>query len=351
MQIFKISYLKYIALFIALFIISCEIPSDEGNISKNNILIVLDLSDRLSKQIDQEPQVNRDKEIIQYIYKMFDAKVRDAAFVGSRDEIKVVLAPQKDSPNGVADLNNLRVNMEKISIGERRNDSIPRKSFIFHLNELYKYAYRPDLADYKGADIWQYFDEDAEGDLYKGDVAKCDTVNNYVFVITDGYMAVDGKQGSDAKDWQICTKKMPTNTKIMLLELTPTANDGEYDRLKGLWTRWFQNMGVQQIEVLKRDPMSKIKERIAKMMGVDETMSAPITRNCHDSDNDKETDSSCETKWTSIKNVWDEYQNLPEGADKEQTKTDVKFYCQKYLDKPTCSAHAKDVKCIVERIK
>src|SRR5260221_2615095 len=73
---------------------SCKLPSPEKkNVPriKHNFIVLLDLSDRL---IVQQNQPERDKQIIKSLYGLFEEKVRKDLYIRSRDEIKVVIAPQ-----------------------------------------------------------------------------------------------------------------------------------------------------------------------------------------------------------------------------------------------------------------
>src|SRR6188768_364291 len=81
-----------------LMMISCHLPAPERKAKewkpKHNYIILLDLSDRL---IVQENQPVRDKEIISSLYALFEEKVKNELYIKSRDEIKVVIAPQMGS--------------------------------------------------------------------------------------------------------------------------------------------------------------------------------------------------------------------------------------------------------------
>src|SRR5690349_20556066 len=75
--------------------VSCNLPAPDKKEpvvrTKHNYIILLDLSDRL---IVQENQPERDKQIIQYLYTAFEEKVKKDLYIKSRDEFKVVIAPQ-----------------------------------------------------------------------------------------------------------------------------------------------------------------------------------------------------------------------------------------------------------------
>src|SRR6187551_2685348 len=88
----------FIILVIGLLVVSCSLPAPEKRTSqlrtKHNYIILLDLSDRLIVQNDQPA---RDKQIITEIYSQFEEKVKKDLYIKSRDEIKVVIAPQSET--------------------------------------------------------------------------------------------------------------------------------------------------------------------------------------------------------------------------------------------------------------
>src|SRR5690349_8763181 len=83
---------------VLLFLAGCQLPAPEKKknelSTKHNYIILLDLSDRL---IVQEDQPERDKEIIRKVYTLFEEKVKSELYIKSRDEIRVVIAPQSGS--------------------------------------------------------------------------------------------------------------------------------------------------------------------------------------------------------------------------------------------------------------
>jgi len=78
-----------------LLLVSCMPVQEEKEITipvKHNYIILLDLSDRL---IIQDNQPERDKELIKYIYTLFEERVRNQLYLRSRDEVRVVIAHQR----------------------------------------------------------------------------------------------------------------------------------------------------------------------------------------------------------------------------------------------------------------
>ncbi len=185
-------YNKIILLLVALLLIllaSCKIPKPEQRKNalrvKNNYIVLLDLSDRL---IVQDHQPERDKQIIKKLYSIFEDKVRKELYIKSRDEIRVVIAPQLGAGlNRNVFEDRLYVNMAALNLVERKaREEERRKNFFATLDTLYQRAvYSQTPTDYNGADIWKYFYEDL-----KTDYSKDTLTNNYLFILTDGYPIV-----------------------------------------------------------------------------------------------------------------------------------------------------------------
>jgi len=247
---------------IAILVGACKFakpPEKEARLTeKHNYIILLDLSDRL---IVQENQPERDKELIQYIYSLFEKKVRNELYIRSRDEIKVVIAPQQGD-NLYTNLyeDKLYVNMENIeNIYKRANEAERKEQFMAYLDTLYREAqFSSNPKDYYGADIWKYFYEDLPTD-YSGDTL----TNNYLFILTDGYPVV----GNDPEKLKPVKHEI-SDLHIVLLEAAPRQEDMEWDHVREIWASWFDSMGVENYTFVKRKAISKEKEEIKEIIGL-----------------------------------------------------------------------------------
>lgn len=244
-----------------IFVYSCKPPSppaDAGTPVKHNYVILLDLSDRL---IVQDNQTERDKEIIEYIFSLFEAKVKQELYVRSRDEIKVVIAPQKGSGLHTDEIEDrLFINMENIPNMLRRKKEQERRTIFFNtLDSLYQKAIiSKDPEDYYGADIWKYFYEDLNNDLKNDSLTE-----NFLFILTDGYPIV----GKNQKKLKPVNTEFP-DLKVILIEASPREKDLEWDRVVELWTAWFNEIGIDDYTFIKRRAISKEKEQIADIVGI-----------------------------------------------------------------------------------
>src|ERR1044071_9365617 len=126
-----------------LFASSCNLPKPDKQTRamrvKHNYIVLLDLSDRL---IVQPNQPQRDKQIIKSLYSVFENKVKRDLYIKSRDEFKVVIAPQLGTGLRRDDFEDrLYVNMNNISnVYRKLNEDERKKAFEANLDTLYRNA-------------------------------------------------------------------------------------------------------------------------------------------------------------------------------------------------------------------
>lgn len=240
--------------------VACQAPppKEKTIVEKYNYIVLLDLSDRL---IIQKDQANRDKELLKYMYTQFEERVKKNLYIRSRDEFKVVIAHQKGSGLYTSDFEDkLYVNIESIpSVMRRSKEEERRNTIIGNIDTLYQKAvFSKNPKDYYGADIWKYFYEDL-----KLDYAKDTLTNNILFILTDGYPIV----GKDLAKLQPVKNSYP-DLKVVIIEAAPRDKDMEWDRIQELWQSWFEDIGINDYEFIKRTAISKEKDRIKELMGI-----------------------------------------------------------------------------------
>jgi len=251
---------SFILLFVIGIVWSCNMPQQPEKKSmlttKHNYIVLLDLSDRL---IVQPNQPERDKELIKHLYGLFESKVKKDLYIKSRDEIKVVIAPQKGSglQSHIYE-DKLYVNMDKITNMLRRKEEEKRRNEFFEtLDELYKKAvFSKNPSDFYGADIWKYFYEDLKVDYKKDTLTK-----NFLFILTDGYPIV----GKDKAKLQPIKDQFP-DLQVAIVEAAPREKDMEWDNVMNLWSEWFNEIGVTKYEMIKRSAITKEKEQLEEII-------------------------------------------------------------------------------------
>lgn len=257
-------------------------------VQKHNFIVLLDLSDRLQAT----NQLQRDIELITNIFSFFKSSVKSNMFIKSLDEFKVIIAPQKDMPYDIKNLENeLRINLEALKISQKKKAVDNFESNLKdRLTTLYSLATKgkSNSKDYFGADIWKYFNEDLKSDI-------ADKGINHLFIITDGYIYFEdfkhtmqkGNRHSSCKfmselrgnDWEnkfnkndygiISTNQKYSNVEVMILEANPQDNFlNEYDLLQKIWYKWLGEMGIKKIEMYKISPLQKINEKISNFIKV-----------------------------------------------------------------------------------
>lgn len=246
-------------IFVLSIMLSCDMPKPpEQKVlrPKHNYIVLLDLSDRL---IIQENQPARDKEIIEHIYQIFSEKVKSDLYIKSRDEFKVVIAPQRgDGLSTHIFEDRLYFNIDNMNLVERRKKEEERyEQFMANLDTLYQKAvFSKNPKAYYGADIWKYFYEDLATD-YSTDTL----TTNYLFILSDGYPIV----GKDRSKLQPIKNKFP-DLQVVLVEAAPRDKDMEWDRIMNLWTEWFDEIGVENYTMIKRRAISKEKEQLSDLV-------------------------------------------------------------------------------------
>jgi len=251
--------IRYIPVLILLLLASCMPPQEQNEVApavKYNYIILLDLSDRL---IVQDNQSERDKELIKHIYTLYEERVREHLYLRSRDEIRVVIAPQRGAglQNEIYE-DSLYTNMESIP-GVLRRKSEEKRRLIFHnnLDKLYEQAvFSNNPKDFYGADIWKYFYEDLKVDYVTDSLTQ-----NFLFLFTDGYPIV----GQDLAKLQTVKEKYP-DLKLVLIEAAPRDKDMEWDRVIALWEEWFDSMNIKDYQFVKRMALSKEKDLLREII-------------------------------------------------------------------------------------
>ena len=239
-----------------LLLVSCNLPKPDQKPralrAKHNYIVLLDLSDRL---IVQPNQPQRDKQIIRSLYNVFEEKVKHDLYIKSRDEFRVVIAPQLGTGLRRDDFEErLYVNMNNINkVYRRLNEAERRKTFEANLDTLYRKAvFSSHPERYHGADIWKYFHEDL-----KVDYSRDTLTENYLVILTDGYPIV----GHDRNKLLKVKNEFP-NLKIALVEAAPREKDLEWDHMMKTWEEWFDDMGIENYTLIKRASITKELEQV-----------------------------------------------------------------------------------------
>lgn len=261
----------------------------------DNYIVLLDLSDRIL--YNNQQQVAKDLSVLKTIQSLFRANINSKdpthTYYAVNDKLKVLIAPQKTTPRKIYDdAGQLRIELSaEEAMKKAAAVDQSEKTFNTVLPDLYKQAIvSSNNADYVGADIWKYFDEDLAGDLDKD-------AKNTLFIITDGYLdfertedrPVQGNRFTSCAqlinslksypDWSsrfetgdyglMPVGKQFSNLKVVLLEINPKQEwNGEYKLLTTIWSKWFKEMGIDSCTFIKNDNINEVRESMEKFMQV-----------------------------------------------------------------------------------
>jgi hypothetical protein len=154
---------QYLIILVCVFLTGCPPPEQVEKKEKPsyNIIILLDLSDRL---IAQAGQAGRDKKLIKYICeKIPDIIIKNNGVKRSKESIKIIIADQDNIPYPTAQFaDSLFFKMSKdIKGGIPAVRKILKERFPRNLETLFNSAiFSDNPADYNGANISRYFTRD-----------------------------------------------------------------------------------------------------------------------------------------------------------------------------------------------
>ncbi len=266
---------------------SATMPDKSPKPVNSNYVVLLDMSDRLLLP----GQANRDIKLICSAFVQFELIVRQHLVVNSADGFRVVAAPQAGMPAEtsyfedqlILDLKNLKASEKIDALDKFRQNLKPR------LSQLYKMACegRCKNADFAGADIWRYFNEQLASDLDPD-------AHNQLLVFTDGYFDFESydrkKQSGNLystsiflsklrgnKNWKklidsanygiIPVEKQFAQLSVCVLEVNPKFDNlDEADMLQTIWAKWLASMNIRQTSLVLRGSLPKCKGLMVKFL-------------------------------------------------------------------------------------
>jgi len=257
---------KLVYVFIVLMIVfkSCDCSSKKPDQKKpvlTNIVILLDLSDRILAT----GQIEKDIDICSNLFESFINIQKDKLYFNSNDKFKIVVADQNSQLSNsqlYSIQDSLNFDMGQIPIKEKKHIKNSLTDFRTKLESLYKEAkISNNPNDFKGANILKYFNEHAGNDF------NLSTENDsYLFIITDGYQYVEGKNYKPLDKWDPVTNL--DGVKVNIFEVMPreSRDEKEFDRIQYYWTDWMQNMNAEYVEIYSSTALNEIKSRIKNIL-------------------------------------------------------------------------------------
>jgi hypothetical protein len=248
---------------------------------KTNYVVVLDLSDRILSP-DQAAQ---DIAAIKDVFARFEKDVRNQLIIKSNARFTIRVIPQSGSPLNANYYNELlSIDMSLLSMSQKRK---ALDAFSGQLNakldELYtKARFSTHKADYKGVDIWRFFNENMKYLVF-------DNYKNTVVVLTDGYFNFEynpyvkkqanrytstrflrylhvnnWKAVAESKDMGLLQirQQFPA-TQVIVLGIDPRTNSlDEREKLHYFWTKWLNEMNMKSL-IIDKGPRMQITQILA----------------------------------------------------------------------------------------
>lgn len=253
-----------------------------------NISILLDLSDRISPQINANAQKN-DIENIKTITEFFKSNMTSLGAYNAKGKIRIFFSP----PPVSSDINSM---VSKLIIDCSKMDNKGRKGVYDNITELYSQnlekIYRQTIATsaWEGSDIWRFFKNDVKDFC----IQKDPNYRNILIIFTDGYLyhsqsvindknrfsyltntnlkqyrKQDWKQMIERNNFGIKTERNDLNNlEVLVLEIKAESPNNKVDEdiMSYLWKKWFKEMSVSNYEVYSSDLPANTKTRIENFL-------------------------------------------------------------------------------------
>lgn len=224
-----------------------------------NITIYLDLSDRLTRDL-QPNQKERDIAIVNKFVQTFkDACVKDK-IIRTKNHMRVIFYPSPNSSEIATLASVLEVDMAKLK-GKEKKKALQEmdKRFTNSLSQIYDETLK--AKKWIGSDIWGFFSNKKVDEL-----CMRNGYRNILVVLTDGYLFHANnkvKTGNaysyvlpqtlqNPKSSLIVKRKGLNNLEVLMLEVNP-YDPKAHDKMQSVLENWFKGMGVKRFVVSETD--------------------------------------------------------------------------------------------------
>ena len=183
----KIKVLGTLILILAVLIPGCTGCQGCNKVDDNgppkNIIVLLDLSDRVSKEKYKDlanEQMNEDINNCQTIIDVYKSIVKDEVFRYSQSTLQFFIPDQQGFKIKSTD-NKILQTFGEGPIGSADKFQNLEKTIIATINELYREVLTMPQDNFTGADIWMWFKDEAKRHLDPES-------ENYIICLSDGYL-------------------------------------------------------------------------------------------------------------------------------------------------------------------
>lgn len=263
--------------------------AQKSNLRQLNISILLDLSDRISPEIDPDSK-GSDIENIRTITEYFKSNMANLGAYNSKGKIRVFFSPIPSNNNINTIVDKLNIDCSKMSNKDRKLvfDNITTE-YSENLNKIY--AKTISSSTWEGSDIWRFFKNDVKDFCISHDPM----YRNILIILTDGYIyhkeSVYNEKNRytyllgnsnlkpyrnqrweqlvNKNDFGILTKTNKLNDLDVLvlgIKAENSNNKIDEDILQYLWKKWLNEMNVSHYEVYSYDLPANAKTRIENFL-------------------------------------------------------------------------------------
>ena len=262
----------------------CTEPAERETVPVDNYVVLLDLSDRLLAS----GQAGQDITAVMTVFDRFEKDVTRKLIINSGDKFAVHIFEQERPALNTDSLNNLlMIDMALIPVAGKKAELLKfRNNLQPVLEALYKKARSGNKpSDYRGVDIWKYFNESLEYDL---DVH----ARNHLVILNDGYFDLESyrysirkenrysstfflrfirgsnwKEFAENQDYGLLPVEKPfPETTVTVIGIHPKNKSlYESEKLVYFWEKWLGEMHFSSIRVIKKTNSGHIRQLLEKV--------------------------------------------------------------------------------------
>lgn len=239
-----------------------------------NITIYLDLSDRLTRDL-QPDQKKRDIAIVNKFVQIFkDVCVKDK-IIRTKNHIRVIFYPSPNSSEIATLASALDVDMARLK-GKEKKKALQGMDarFTNSLSQIYDETLK--AKKWIGSDIWGFFSNKKVDELCMRNGCR-----NILVVLTDGYLFHTNnkiKNGNaysyvlpqtlqNPKSTLIVKRKGLSNLEVLMLEVNP-YDPKAHDKMQSVLENWVKGMVVRRFVVSETDLPSNTATVIENFIGL-----------------------------------------------------------------------------------
>lgn len=236
-------------------------PPSPDTIKSLNISVYLDLSDRLTRDLEPN-QKYRDIAIVDYLVDYFKNQTRGTKILQSENKMKVFFypTPKNSEISTIAEKLNVDIGEKK---GVERTKALEEMQEDFQTNLAHIYEETLNEGNWIGCDIWGFFQQKKVDNLCVRPNAR-----NIVVILTDGYIYDENNKIKDGNAYSYILPQtleadgiLIDNRKgelkgngieVLMLEVNSYKQEHR-DKMIKVLEDWFASMGVEKFVVAETD--------------------------------------------------------------------------------------------------